>query len=351
MNAFVFDGIAKNNIKQPLVSVVIVAYNGLKLTRECLYSVTQQTYENLELIFVDNGAEESLGIMVTKEFPQIKMLSLKNNIGFAGGHNKGILASTGKYVAIINNDAVAAPDWIEMMVKAAEADDHSGSVASMILDGQNPHLLDSFGVGVAFDGMSRQVNHLQPPPDIKKPQEILLASGCACMFRMSALRETGLFDEAFFAYCEDTDLGLRLRWAGYKCIIVPEAKVLHHYSMTTGKFSIKKIFWVERNHYWVVFKNFPTLLLLLLPVFTCWRFILQAVILFKGTSGLIEFVENTTPTKLIGVIIKANIAALCGIPAMFKARYRYPRCVSQIEMIKILMRNRLSIYSVLTGTD
>ena len=119
MNASVNNETAKKNSMKPMVSVVVVAYNGLELTRECLYSIMQQTYENLELIFVDNGAEEPLGVMVTKEFPQMKLLSLKKNIGFAGGYNQGILASTGKYVAIINNDAVAAPDWIEMMVNAA----------------------------------------------------------------------------------------------------------------------------------------------------------------------------------------------------------------------------------------
>ena len=126
---------AKHNNKKPLVSVVVVAYKGLELTRQCLHAITQQTYENLELIFVDNGSVEPVGDMITNEFPKVKLLSLKRNTGFAGGHNQGILASAGKYVAIINNDAMASPDWVEVMVKAAEADEQLGSVASMIVDG------------------------------------------------------------------------------------------------------------------------------------------------------------------------------------------------------------------------
>ena len=337
-------------VKQPLVSVVVVAFNGLELTQQCLRAINQQTYTNLEIICVDNGSAEPVGDMVLREFPYAKLITLKNNTGFAGGHNQGILASTGEYVAIINNDAVASPDWIKMMVETAETDKQIGTVASMVLDGKNPALLDSLGVGVALDGMSRQLCHRQPTPDNKKPQEVLLASGCACLYRKKALKETGLFDEAFFAYCEDTELGLRLRWAGYKCIVVPEAKVIHHYSMTTGIFSMKKVFWVERNHYWVAIKNFPTILLLFLPIITIWRFFLQAFILVKGKSELCSFLEKTRPNELFGTILKANIAALAGLPKMLRARSSYPKRITQMEMIKILFNNRLTLHQVLTGS-
>jgi GT2 family glycosyltransferase len=253
-------------------------------------------------------------------------------------------------VAIINNDAVASQNWIEAMVKTAESDEQLGSVATVVLNGHNPKVLDSFGVGVALDGMSRQVNHNRPPPDVTGPQDTLLVSGCACMFRMTALKETGLFDESFFAYCEDTDLGLRLRWAGYRCVVVPEASVLHYYSMTTEKFSIDKVFWVERNHYWVAAKNFPITLLLLVPFFTACRVMLQVIILLKGSSELDGFTKNTRMTQLIWTIIKANIAAICGTPTMLRARYGYPKRVSQVWMIRTLIKYRLSIYQVLTGT-
>jgi len=112
-----------------------------------------------------------------------------------------------------------------------------------------------------------------PNPD--KPKEVMLFSGCACLLRMEALNEVGLFDEDFFAYCEDTDLGLRLHRSGWKIVVAPDAYVHHYYSMTGGKFSLQKIYWVERNHLWVAIKNFPWFLLTILPFVTAWRYLVQ----------------------------------------------------------------------------
>ena len=153
-----------------------------------------------------------------------------------------------------------------------------GAVGSIILDGNRPGFLDSCGVGIAFDGMSQQAMRGRLPPVLRRPKEVLLVSGCACLFRRKALQEVGLFDEDFFAYCEDTDLGLRLRRAGWKAVIAPGAEVKHYYSMTTGRFSLQKLYWVERNHLWVVVRNFPAVIFPLVPLITLWRYFLQLLL-------------------------------------------------------------------------
>lgn len=244
----------------PLVTTVVLCFNGLEITRQCLKSLSAQKYTEQEIIVIDNGSTEDDCGVLEQEFQQIRLIRLDRNLGFAGGCNRGITEARGKYVALLNNDAVATPEWLESLVKAAESDDGIGGVASIVLDGNNPVVLDSLGVGIAVDGMSRQAMKGEYPPVFDKPREVLMASGCACLYRIDALRRVGGFDDDFFAYCEDTDVGLRLLWAGYKTVAAPGAVVIHYYSKTTGEFSLRKIFWVERNHYWVALKNFPLFL-------------------------------------------------------------------------------------------
>ena len=232
----------------PLVSVVVATYNQQQLVlAQCLESISCQNYEPIEVIVVDNGASRDVRSVVKTCVPDARMIRLPKNVGFAGGYNAGIRAAVGRYVAILNDDAVACSNWLNAMLTIVENDKSIGVVGSIILDCNRPGLLDSCGVGVAFDGMSRQAMRGRIPPVLKGPKEVLLVSGCACLFRTQALQEVGLFDEDFFAYCEDTDLGLRLQWAGWKAVIAPECSVNHNYSMTTGRLSLQKLYWVERK--------------------------------------------------------------------------------------------------------
>lgn len=340
------------NDKAPLVSVVVVCFNGLDITRQCLTSLFRQNYHPNEVIVVDNGSQEGIREMVIKEFPQAKLICLDENIGFAGGHNKGIEAAKGKYVAIINNDAVASPQWLSSMVVASEKDDQIGAVASIITDGNKPKVLDSCGVGIALDGMSRQAMRGKPPPFLNEPKEVLIPSGCACLFRMDALRIVGLFDDSFFAYCEDTDIGLRLRWAGFKAVVTPGAEVTHYYSMTAGKFSLKKVFWVERNHFWVAIKNFPVVLLLLVPFATFWRYLVQAYAILSRSGDLDGFTDETSLSQIIMTIIKAHVSALAGAPLMFRKRVAFlpKRKLNDFQMLRLIWAFKMSMVEIIIGT-
>ena len=333
----------------PLVTVIVVTINNVDLLKSCLRSLYRQDYEALEIVVVDNGSDENVQAMLAEEFQEVRWVRLDRNHGFAGGNNRGIAIARGKYAALINNDAVASPQWISALVEAAESDPRIGAVASIIIDGNRPEVLDSCGVGIALDGMSRQAMRHMPVPSLMTPKQVLLFSGCACLLRMEALKNVGLFDEDFFAYCEDTDLGMRLRRAGWKMVAAPGAYVHHFYSMTGGKFSLKKVYWVERNHFWVAVKNFPWFLLAILPLVTAYRYIVQAYFVLKSSGELHQFTEGRDFPQILMTYIKAFIGMVEKLPAMLAKRrgFRDKRRLRNIEMFNLIWRFHLPMDEII----
>jgi GT2 family glycosyltransferase len=333
----------------PLVTVIVVTLNNLNLLRNCLRSLYAQDYGVIEIVVVDNGSDEDIKGMLAEEFPEVRAVRLNKNHGFAGGNNRGIETAQGKYVALINNDAVAASQWISSLVATAESDANIGAAASIVIDGNRPEVLDSCGVGIALDGMSRQAMRGMPVPQLTQPKEVLLFSGCACLLRTEALKEVGLFDEDFFAYCEDTDLGLRMRMASWNIVIAPGAYVHHYYSMTGGKFSLQKIYWVERNHLWVAIKNFPWFLLTVLPLVTAWRYLSQAYFVLKGVGELNRFTEGNSLQAILSIYIKAYIDMFAKLPVMLlkRRKFRKKHRLSNIDMFRLIWKFRLSIKEII----
>lgn len=338
-------------IENPLISVVVVCFNGLDITRSCLDSLLRQDYPSKEIILVDNGSQEDIKTVVKRDYPQVRFIRLDKNYGFAGGYNRGMAEARGEHIAIINNDAVASPAWLSALAAAARKDTAIGAVASVILDGNRPGVLDSCGVGVALDGMSRQLQRGQKPSLPAAPKEVLVPSGCACLYRAQALKTVGLFDESFFAYCEDTDLGLRLAWAGFKTVVAPDAVVTHYYSLTTGKFSLQKVFWVERNHFWLVFKNFPPPLLALLPLVTVWRYLVQAFAVITRSGDLSGFTGQANFFRVAATILSAQGSALAGLPLMWRKRTanQPKRKLTNRQMLKLILAFRISLWEVIVG--
>ena len=335
----------------PTVSVVIVTLDRGDLLRHCLASVLAQDYAAREIVVVDNGSTEDIRGLLQREFPAVRCLRLDRNCGFAGGNNVGIRAATGQCIALLNNDAVAEPGWLRAMVQVAATAPDIGAVGSVVIDGNRPGRLDSFGVGITLDGMSRQVGRGAPVPSLDGPREVLAVSGCACMFRADALRETGLFDERFFAYCEDTDLSLRLWRAGWRIAVAPEARVTHFYSQTSGAFSLRKVYLVERNHAWVATKNFPWLLLPLVPLTSIYRYLLQLYLVLRGAEELRGFLQEGGMGDTLRALVRAHASALAGMPAMLKQRraFRPPRRVSDRDFRRLLLRHRLPMRDVVLG--
>ena len=273
---------------------------------ECLESLERQTRRDFEVIVVDNSGK---GLARRHgRLPAAAIIENDRNAGFGGAVNQGLRASTAPYFATLNDDALAHPRWIEALVAAIEVRPDVGMCASQVrLFGE--HQLDSAGMLIALDGSSKQRGHGRPPEDFPVLEEVLLPSGSAALYRRAMLDEIGGFDEEFFLYCEDTDLGLRARWAGWKCLYVPDAVVEHHYSHSAGAASPLKAYYVERNRLFVLAKNFPAAMLARAPVVSAARYLWHARYLLEGRGSAARFrAEGNAGPRMAWYVVRAHFA-------------------------------------------
>jgi GT2 family glycosyltransferase len=307
---------------KPAVSVIIVNWNGLAYLPDCLDSLAAQTFDDFEVVLVDNGSEDGSVSLVKEHYPWVKVFPLPQNTGFAAGNNHGLEHAAGEYIVTLNNDTRAEPDWLEILVRVADDHPEVGMVASRICSFTNPDIIDSIGMGICADGMSRGRfrNKHWSILRLLDVEEILFPSGCAALYKRAMIRETGFFDDDFFAFAEDSDLGLRGRLAGWEAVAATGAIVYHKYSQTTGRLSPFKVYLVERNHYWVVWKNFPLRHLMPLPFYSIWRYLEQVrtIVLGSGTGG--EFHTSGSRWELIKAQIRGIWDGIGGMAKMYRRR-------------------------------
>ena len=319
-----------------LVSVIVVNWNGKKYLADCLQSLRAQTFSDYEVILVDNGSTDGSVEWIQENFPGwVRVLRNARNEGFSGGNNRGIRAALGKYIVLLNNDAQADSLCLEELVKVAEENPRAGMLACKIYLQGGSKIIDNVGHLIYRDGLNRGRGRLEADlGQYEKIEEVFFPSGCAALYRREMLDEVGLFDEDFFAYGDDTDLGLKGRLAGWKCLYVPKAVVHHRYSQSSGAYSALKAFYVERNRVWIAVKYFPLTLLLASPFFTFLRFALQGYGALVGRGAAGRFSEAYSPGKLLQILLKAYLAAFRGLPGMWKKRNEMKRRtrVSQREI-------------------
>lgn len=315
----------------PLASVIVLNWNGEALITECVDSLLAQTYLRLEILVVDNAStDRSVSLIRERYGEKVCLIVNPANLGFAAGNNVGIAASRGAYVLLINNDAVADPGWVEALVREAEADPRVGMCASKILTYDDPRVIDSAGLLLSRDGLGRGRGRMQRDAvEFNKPEDVLLPSGCAALYRRAMLDQIGLFDEEFFMYCDDVDLGLRGRVAGWRCRFVPDAVVRHRYSASAGRYSLRKVFLVERNRIWVMMKYFPWSAVTVSPVWTALRLGWHGYAAWRGRGGAGRAREGESAWRLIGTVARAYLAATRGVPAM--VRQRRGRHITSVE--------------------
>jgi GT2 family glycosyltransferase len=319
------------------ISLIIVNWNGKHFLEDCLRSVWEQSFTDFEVIVVDNGSSDgSVEWIRDACADRVTLIENKANLGFAEGNNQAIRVSRGAYMVLVNNDTVLHKDFLLELSAAVEGRPDVGMCASKILVYDDPQRIDAVGMLLYPDGLNRQQGHLERDEgQYERDGEILFPAGCGSLYRKSMLDEIGLFDEAFFAYGEDTDLGLRGRLAGWKCVYAHRAVIYHKGSGSTAKYSPFKAFHVERNRLWVAVKNFPFWLLLLNPFFTAYRFFFQAmgVVTGKGAAG--RFRTEHSALGLLGILFKAYGSALRGMGTMMKKRraVRRLRRVSNREIM------------------
>ncbi|MEA3406735.1 MAG: glycosyltransferase family 2 protein [Chloroflexota bacterium] len=242
------------------VSVIIPNWNGLELLRPCLDSLQEQLYRDFEVIVVDNGSTDGSVSALRKAYPHVQVLALTENRGYSGGCNAGIHKAKGDLLVMLNNDTEVDAGWLAALVDAADRHPEAGSFASRIMIYDSPMVLHSAGDLYRREGTSdsRGVwTEYGPPYD--KEGYVFGGCGAAVAYRREMLEDIGLFEEAFFMYCEDVDLSWRAQLAGWKCVYVPDAVVYHHHGASSG--GRLASYHVGRNTLWVIVRNYPWLLL------------------------------------------------------------------------------------------
>lgn len=309
----------------------------------CLRALESQTVNDFEVVVIDNSGTGLVRAPNPQVFPRVRVITNDKNVGFGAAINQAFRASTAPYLATLNDDAVTHPRWLEKLLADAEAHPGTGMFASEVrLAGTGA--LDSAGMLIAPDGSSKQAS-LTPLAD----WEALLPSGSAALYRRRMLEEIGLFDESFFLYCEDTDLGLRAQWAGWGCRYVPGAVVEHRYSHTAGRASPLKAYYVERNRLYTVVKNFPARMLLAAPFASIARYFWHVAAIVAGRGKAAEYRdEGHSAVMLPWLVIRAHVAALFRLPALCAARHRIQatRRISAAEFRTLLQRHSITVRQV-----
>ncbi len=324
--------------KAPLVSVIVVNWNGKHLLGACLDSLLAQSFRDFEIIVVDNGSRDGSPEYLREQYRTVSLIGLPENTGFAGGNNAGIRAAQGTYVALLNNDTRTDPEWLASLVRDAETGPATdGMWASKILSYDDPDLIDNVGLLLYRDGLARGKGRLERDRgQYDTRQEALFPSGCAALYRRRMLDEIGLFDEDFFAYADDVDLGLRARLAAWGCVYVPAAKVYHRYSSSSATYSPLKAYLVERNRIWVLFKYYPAELIAVSSFFTLQRLLLQIYGAVSGRGASARFSEEHGLFSAITVLLKAWCSALAALPRIIGRRGWYRRRrISRRELYRL----------------
>ena len=337
----------------PLVSIIVVNWNGLDTIEKCIESLLAQSYPKCEIVVVDNhsedGSREKIKALYEKK---VTIILNDRNEGFAGGNNKGIRASKGEYICLLNNDAWADRNWVSSLVDTASKDLRTGMCASKIYLAREDNLIDNTGHLIYPDGVSWGRGRLEKDEgQYNIVEEVIFPSGCAALYKKEMLDEIGLFDERFFAYCEDTDLGLRGRLFGWRSLYSPKAVVYHYFSGSTSVASPLKAFLVERNRGWVVIKNFPLICLLKSPGYTLKRLLWQACGAVSGRGIAGEYVQKYSILSGVWILLKAWFHMVRGLPVMLTDRatlFRKKKMTSK-EVIALLKKYRVSARVIAFG--
>ncbi len=314
------------------VTVVVPTLAAGEPLAACLVSLARQTFSDFEVIVVDNSGQRA-----AEQHNRVRVIVNDRNLGFGAAVNQAFRASSAPWLAVLNDDAAAQPGWLQALLRAVESRPEVGMCASQVRLAEDGRL-DSAGMLICRDGSSKQRGHFEPPESYARQQQALLPSGSAAFYRREMLEEIGLFDESFFLYCEDTDLGLRARWAAWECLYVPDAVVEHRYSHSAGKASMLKAYYVERNRLFLAVKNFPIADLLLIPAYSAARYFWHFAFAMRGRGKAADFQrEGHGAAKLPLYVLRAHLALLGRIASLCGQRRNIKRRLTP-KQFRLLIR-------------
>jgi GT2 family glycosyltransferase len=248
-----------------LISIIVVTWNSASYLPRCLESLATQSFKDFEIVIVDNGSVDGSLTGLEEKYPRldIKIERLETNQGYAPANNIGSKLGRGEWLAFLNADAFPSPDWLEQLVSASHQNPEYVCFSSRQIMADNIKMLDGEGDTYHISGMAWRRNYNIPVYDTSEPVEVFSACGAAMMVRKQDFLDMGGFDETYFAYFEDVDLGFRLRLSGKKTLFLPESIVYHVGSGSTGRRSDFLVYYQYRNMIWTFIKNMPSPLILL----------------------------------------------------------------------------------------
>ena len=316
-----------NNISRPKVSVIIVNYNGARYLERCLQALRQQVVAPHEIIIVDNASSDN-SIEIVRNFPEVKWLPQNQNLGFARGNNVGVAATdlASEWIALLNGDAFAEPEWLMNLLVATQQFPEFDAFACKLLNAANPAILDGQGDAYHISGRAFRIGFGKPVPDHQETcHEVFSPCAAAALYRRSAFDKIGGFDEQFFCYLEDVDLGFRLRLAGYRCLYVPSSVAQHVGSGSTGgQHSDFSAYHGHRNLVWTYVKDMPSVLF--------WFFL--PLHLLMNIAGIVKCAMRGQ----LKVVLRAKWDALLGLPEMWGKRRQIQqnRSTKWNELLRVL---------------
>ncbi|WP_306250239.1 glycosyltransferase family 2 protein [Parvularcula sp. IMCC14364] len=272
----------------PRVTVIIVSYNaGADRLERMLASLAAQTFTDFEILLLDNnstdGCVDDLPVM-----QNMRLIRSEENLGFAGGVNRAATQARGDWLALLNPDAVADPDWLTNLMRGTQRYPDTKSFGAVQLNADDPALLDGLGdvyhaTGIAWRGGFGQSAQARPDTD----REIFAPCGAAALYERATFEKLGGLEESFFCYHEDVDLGARLRLDGGRSIMIADAVILHEGSGTTGRYSDFTIYHGARNRIWTFIRVMPPPLfwpILPIHILINFAFVLRGLITGTGPA-------------------------------------------------------------------
>ena len=344
--------------QSPEITVVVVNWNRRELLRSCLESLEKQQNADFEVIVVDNGSSDGSPEMVSEEFAapgplRVRLIRNPVNRGFCTANNQGFGDAKGRFVALLNNDAEADPGWLAALRSAFEDRAGIGMAASKILVHEDPRRIDKAGHLIYLDGQNRGRGSGElDTGQYDRTEETLWPDGCAAMYRREMLEEVGGFDEDFFAYGDDAELGLRARIAGWSCWYVPDAVVRHHRGSTLGLTSSRRLELIERNRVLLAAKLFPWSLLWLNGLYYLARVAAGALAAMRGRGEIGRFPTWREKGRAALALLKGDLQALLLLPRMLRKRrqVRRFRKLSPRQVKELLLRHRIPLRSLTENT-
>lgn len=314
----------------PKVSVVIVNWNGGELLQRCVADLARQTCMPHEVIVVDNASSDGSAQAVAAAFPSVRVVEAGSNLGFAAGNNLAarLAAPDSSWIALLNPDAFPEPTWLQALLDAALGNPEFAIFGSRLVDAQSRELLDGIGDSYHLSGLVWREAHGQPvQPDLLVQKEIFSTCAAAGLYRRDVFDAIGGFDEDYFCYVEDVDLGFRYRLLGHRCLYVPGSVVYHVGSALTGKRSDFCIYHGHRNLVWTFVKDMPAPLFWpLLPLHLVLNLFSLAYFTLQGQGK---------------AIWRAKRDAVKGLPAVWRKRrvVQAGRLASAGEIWRVLNKN------------